>query len=637
MSNIDLITQAKKQQALALFQAGRLPEARNVLAGICESGYADAETWYYLGITNGQLGLVDQVEHCLRQAVTLNPGFHEAAFRLGEALVYLGKPSEAIEVFSRLCTVLPQVVELRHKLGHAQEAVGNHSAALASYQRAAQINPASAAVHASLGNLRYFLGFDDDAIADYGRAVEADPLNLKAALGFHLSLPLVYRDAEHMRQARQRYSDGLTKIIARSAVFRTRPTLIDELQWSNGFYLAYQGMDDKDLQKRFGDFFTEMARAALPQFFQEVPRRTVVGRRLRVGYASHFFHNHTVSYYFNNWIKQADRDRFETFVYHINPIVDDESRSLAANCEQYRPVAGSIASIANVIKADQLDVLIYPAIGMYPKEMWLAALRLAPIQCAAWGHPVTTGLPNIDYFLSADTMEPADGQAHYTEELIRLDGIGVYCERPESRHDASRAAMGLPNDRSLYLCPQSLFKIHVDTDELLTGVASRDPRALFLLFEDYKAPVNEDFKRRMRAAFDTRGMDADAHLRFLPRMQHADYLRVNRVADVMLDTPHWSGGRTSLDAFAAGLPVVTLAGSYSRGRQTYGMLREMGVTELIASNNDEYVSCAVSIANDSVRRGRLSLQIEKLALGRIFSNQNTVRSLEDFLLAVCEA
>ncbi len=631
MADTDPKVLARKQQAFALFHAGRLAEARDLLDRLCQTGIADAQVWYCLGIANGRLGHVEQVEHCLRQALGLDPGFNEAALRLGEMLVYVGRFGDAIEVFSRLCAGLPLHTELWVRLGQAQEAAGRHDDALASYQRVIEINPASAGAYASLGNLKYFLGRWDDAVADYGQGVAADPRSLKSALGYHLSLPQIYRDAGHLRESRQRYQDGLDRIISCSAGFRTLPTLIDELQWSNGFYLAYQGLDDRALQERFGGFFTDMARSALPQFFQPVSQRPLAGRRLRVGYASHFFHRHTVSQYFSGWIEGADRDRFETVVYHINPIPDETSQRLAAACDQYRALSGSIAAIASAIKNDQLDVLVYPAIGMYPKEMWLAALRLAPVQCAAWGHPVTTGLPNVDYFLSADAMEPDSGARHYSEKLIKLEGIGVCCEQPSWTSDATRTQLGLPEDRRLYLCPQSLFKIHVDTDDLLAGIATRDPRALILFFEDYKAPVNEAFRQRMRRVFDAHGLDVDNCLRFLPRMGHDAYLGVNRVADVMLDTPHWSGGRTSMDAFAAGLPVVTLPGQFSRGRQTYGMLREIGLTELIVRDRGDYIERAVAVASDHGLRGRLSAQIRERAPGRIFSNQRAVRSLEEFL------
>ncbi len=190
------------------------------------------------------------------------------------------------------------------------------------------------------------------------------------------------------------------------------------------------------------------------------------------------------------------------------------------------------------------------------------------------------------------------------------------------------------DDRRLYLCPQSLFKIHVDTDDLLTGFVPRDTHALILLFEDNKTPVNEAFRRRIHGKFKTLGLNEDAYLRFLPRMENAGYLSVNSVADVMLDTPHWSGGRTSLSAFAAGLPVVTLPGEFSCGWQTCGMLREMDVAELIARDSEEYIMRAVAIASDRSLQGALLARIAERAPGGIFTNERPVRSLEHFFRAV---
>ena len=142
--------------------------------------------------------------------------------------------------------------------------------------------------------------------------------------------------------------------------------------------------------------------------------------------------------------------------------------------------------------------------------------------------------------------------------------------------------------------------------------------------------MDDPFRQRIRAGFATRGLDPDYHVRILPRLNHADYLRFNTVVDVMLDTPHWSGGRTSFDALACGLPVVTLPGAFSRGRQTYGMLREIGMDELIASDPEDYVRKAVAIATDRERRDRLAQEIRQRAARRLFDNPAPVRSLEEF-------
>ena len=74
-------------------------------------------------------------------------------------------------------------------------------------------------------------------------------------------------------------------------------------------------------------------------------------------------------------------------------------------------------------------VLLYPEVGMDMIVGWLAAQRLAPVQCVAWGHPETTGMPTIDYFLSSDFMEPPDAATHYTESLVRMPHLG-HISRP---------------------------------------------------------------------------------------------------------------------------------------------------------------------------------------------------------------
>jgi predicted O-linked N-acetylglucosamine transferase (SPINDLY family) len=492
------------------------------------------------------------------------------------------------------------------------------------------VQPDSAEAYTSLGQLYGYHGKPDEATGFYRRALALDPASPRAAIGAFLALPVIYRDADHLRAARAAYRRGLEELHARLGLFRQRKGLVAELDWSNNFYLAYQGEDDKELQAGYAAFFTELAATALPQFMGPLPPPVVKGRRIRVGYVSHYFSEHTVSYYFNGWIAHADRDQFETFVYHVDPRPDDVSRALASACDHYRPLSGLIPAMAQAIRRDELDILVYPEIGMYPKHLWLAAMRLAPVQCAAWGHPVTTGLASMDYYLSAAATEPPEAANHYTETLVRLSGIGI-CSAPAAvPPDGTREQFGLPADRTLYLCSQSLFKVHVEMDELLAQLAARDPSGLILFFEDSKPDFTRAFRERLERRFSALGLLPGQQLRFLPRLGHADYLRLSRLCDLMLDTLHWSGGRTSLDALACGLPIVTLPGRFSRGRQTAGMLHELGLEELVATDAGDYVRRAVELGHDRARRQQFSEKIARCAPGVIFDNLGPVRSLEQF-------
>lgn len=628
-----VLTRSKKKRALDLLEKNSNAAAQTAFEDVLAIDKGDAECWYYLGIVRTRLNRFKDAADCMRHTLVLQPKMEQAWFWLGHICGYSGDVPGAQRAYEALLKINPGHVEGWNKLGKAHEVLGAGEQALACFRRAAQLAPAQSQAHANLGHVLYHLGHYEQALDSYRHALALEPLNIKAALGYHLSLPILYRDRAHMDAARARYEEGLQYLTAHAPLFAQRKGITGELQWNSGFYLAYQGQNDKELQRRFAAWFRTMAQAALPQFMTPVPARPTAGRRIRVGYASHCFSEHTVSHYFRCWIEQADRDRFEIFVYHLDARQDQVSAAIARACDHYKSVS-ELALIAQTIRADELDILVYPEVGMLPTHQWLAALRLAPIQCVAWGHPETTGLESIDYFLSAQAVEPENGQDHYSERLIRLAGLGVDYPLPDPGTDGTREELGLPGDRHLYLCTQSLFKIHVDTDRLVAEIAAADAEALILFAEDPRAVITAQFKNRLAAEFSRRGLDATTYTRVLPRLKYTDYLRLNRLADVMLDTPHWSGGRTSYDALACGLPIVTLPGALARGRQTRAMLAELDLHELIARDEKEYVSIAIRIGTDRALRDRYAATIRSRLEGRLTHNDKPIRSLEAFYTEV---
>jgi CRISPR-associated protein Csy1 len=273
---------------------------------------------------------------------------------------------------------------------------------------------------------------------------------------------------------------------------------------------------------------------------------------------------------------------------------------------------------------------------MHADTFALGSLRLAPVQCAGWGHPTTTGLPGIDWFLSCGSMEPEGAQAAYRERLALLPGLGTAYARPTGASAGERRDFGLPAGRRLYLVPQSLFKIHPDNDELIAEVLARDPEGLVILFEANQPGFAEAFATRIAPALAARGLSTERHLLFLPYMTHGQYLRVNALCDVMLDTLHWSGGNTSLDAIAMGLPIVTLPGELMRGRQSLAMLRALGLEELVARDRDDYARIATGLAGDPARRRDVVARMAARA-GELFDQQAPLKALAEFLESAAAA
>lgn len=624
------------KKALACLERNDNAAAQALFAKLVQSDRVNPEAWYYLGIALVRLERLAEAEHCLGEAVRLRPRFEQAHYWLGVTRNYLNRPRPALESFRQALKLNPKSAGACFQAGRIHQACAELGPAEQMFRAALRLKPDMAAAHVGLAETLYHRGHYQPALEAYRDALVLEPGNVKAAMGYHLSLPIMYRDTDELLRARARYTEGLLRLRAGIETYRMRPGLVSELLWSNGFYLAYQGMDDRPLQAEFAAFFQSLAASALPHFAQPLPRLTVAGRRIRIGYVCHFFHQHTVSHYFRAWIERANRDHFEVLVFHLDPRPDAFSAAIAARCERYVPISGSISAVARAIRATELDILVFLEIGMHPRHLWLASLRLAPIQCAAWGHPVTTGLSTVDYYLSSDSTEPDDAGAHYTETLVRLPGMGVAYARPEVPPPRPRADFGLPDDSSVYLCSQSAFKIHPDTDTLLAAVAARDPRSLIVMFEDGRAPVDAIWRERMHRAFQAAGADSGRQLRILRRLNHIDYLGLSQVADVMLDTLHWSGGRTSFDALACGLPIITLPGRSSRGRQTYGMLRVLDLPELIAKDHQEYVDRALAIGTNPSARAALSKRILERADARLFDGADAIAALEEFYAQVVQ-
>ena len=614
-----------------------------------QPGFAPAHQ--QLGILLGERGDAGRAAEAFARVVVLDPRNARGHNNLGNALRMLGRFDEAKAAFERAVALKPDydlaianVAVMLRDAGDFEHAEALLHAALARasasgkvplramvvmlagllrergsldeaeplYRQAIAMAPsASAGEWFNLGRVYAERDEVERACYAYRRSYDADRNDLRGALGARLSLPMIYANDTEVAHARERYAEGLRELhtdTRRMVDGLSVDQVLDGLRWTN-FFLAYHGGDDRALQASYGAFVQAVLERGAPAWRECAARGRKEGARLRVGFASAFFHVGTAGRYFRSWITDLPRERFEVFVYHLFPGQDDIASEIAARADRFVEFGGSRARpsvVAPVIRDDALDVIVYPELGMDHTAFVLAALRLAPRQIAGWGHPVTTGHPTIDTYVSCADMEPEGADAHYTERLARLPGIGTCYRRPALPAPASRARFGLPDDRVLLLCPQSLFKVHPENDALFADVLAANPRATLVMFDGRHPRVTERFVARITREFDGRGVSARERLIVLPSFPHDDYLRINLACDAMLDTLHWSGGNTSLDALACGLPVVTLPGPYMRGRQSAAMLRLAGAPELVARDRDDYLRIAARIIGDAAWRSEVA-------------------------------
>ena len=615
--------------------AGALQSYRRALA--IDANYAIAHNnlgnWHYAA------GDCAAAIECQRRAVALKPDFAEAWFNCAAPLLSLKRAADALACCDRALALKPVFPEALFIRAAALRDLARRGEALIDCDGALAQRPDDAQTLYSRANLLREMGDHHGAVAGFGRALEVDPTFAPARLGRAIArIPALPADAAEIQRSRQEFAEEVASL---EAWLVENPAtdaaaLVGAVQ---PFYLAYQEENNRPLLAAYGRLC-----ANLMAGWQNRRARSGTGHaaardcRIRVGIVSAQVSDHSV---FNaitkGWLTQLDRRRFDVAVFHLGALEDratDIARSAAGHFEQGHQ---SLSQWVRCIQDRGVDILLYPEIGMDQATLQLAGMRLAPTQMAAWGHPETTGLPTMDYFLSAESFEPPDAEEFYSERLIRLPNLGCYYESvapAESSADIERFA--IEADLPLLLCAGAPFKYSPQYDHVLIEVAKRIGPCQFLFFEYRIAELSRRVFERLSARFAAAGFNGSRYLKLHSWASTAQFHALMRRADLMLDTLGFSGFNTVIQAVECGLPVVTLRGRFLRGRFGSGILETVGLPELVADSPEDYVDIAASLCSDSSERARVR---ERLRAGRptAFRDTQAIEGLERVLLDAAQS
>ena len=404
------------------------------------------------------------------------------------------------------------------------------------------------------------------------------------------------------------------------------------------FYLAYYGVMDRTFYEQLADIHLK----ACPSLAQTAPhvanpapkaRSSKKDGRIKVGFVSRFLFDHSIGRLNRGLIAKLDRKLFHVTVAAIPYVTDAVTKEIAESADRAIRVPLKLDEAHKVLAREELDVIVYPEIGMDSFTYCLAFARLASVQCATWGHPVTTGIPNMDYFVSGDDMEIEGAEKHYRETLVRLKTFTSYYSEPErSETPKGRADFGLDEDAHYYLVAQYLFKVHPDFDDVLARILRGDAKGRILMVEG-SVPR---WSRLLLARFKKTIPDVVERIQFIDRQNQKDFFDLIACADVSLDIPHFNGGNTTIEALMVGTPVVTMAVQMARGRLCAAIHKYMGVTDCVADSVDKYVGLALRLGT----RPSFRKKVHKKILDnnhKLFNNDAAVKEWERFFLDACAA
>ena len=331
-------------------------------------------------------------------------------------------------------------------------------------------------------------------------------------------------------------------------------------------------------------------------------------------------------------ISSISQEKFEVIVFVTDELdIENDliSRKICDSANKLVRLPDSTFESQSTIASESLDILFYPDIGMDIRTYFLAFSRLAHIQCVTWGHPDTTGIPNIDFFISSIFTEPASGSEHYSEKLFKLNTLPTfYLPIQIPKKMKNRYELGLSSSCLIYLCPQNIIKYHPDIDIIFASILRNLPSANIVVLGGI---VNEWTSKLIKRWAENISDVADRII-IVSRQSPQDFMSLQSAADIVLDTPYFSGGNTSLESFALGKPIVTLQSNLMRGRVTAGMYKAMGIDDCIAHNIEQYIKIAIKLADDKQFRDEIKEKILKSKY-ILFENTEVIKEFEKFFIS----
>jgi predicted O-linked N-acetylglucosamine transferase (SPINDLY family) len=597
-----------------------------------KSDYAEAH--YNNGSSQRILGRYEAALKSFERALALRPNYAKAHNNRGAVLEAMMQYEPALKAYERALAIDANFADARTNRTRVLCLLERFDEALAEFEQMLARDPQDADAYYDRGRVLIDLNRNDEALADFKCALTIRPDFAEARFAaLFAELPILYADEAEIVRRRAAYERSLRQLCEDVAAGRVAGDLLKAIAVKQPFLLAYQGQNDRDLQALYGALVQRIVQERFGAGAADLPAPPAPGEPIRVGIVSaHFYLHSNWKIPIKGWLSQLDRSRFKLYGYHLGTRHDAETGAAAALCARFVHKTLDVAGWRREILADRPHVLIYPGLWMDTVSFQLAAQRLAPVQCTSWGHPETSGLTTIDAFFSSDAMEPPDGAAHYTEELVRLPNLSIYYEPVETTAvSMTRAELRLRDDATAFWCGQSLFKYLPQYDEVFARIARQAGNCQFVFIRHGGgAPVTELFQRRLDAAFAAVGLKASDHCVFLTRLGQSQFVSAIGQCDVFLDSIGWSGCNSALESLANDLPIVTLRGDLMRGRHSAAILKTMGVTDTVADTIDGYVAIAVRLATDADARAALRRRMANNK-HKVFRDPAPGVALADFL------
>jgi predicted O-linked N-acetylglucosamine transferase (SPINDLY family) len=573
--------------AIQHHQAGRLAAAEQIYRQILESEPSNADAIHLLGVLAHQAGNHAVAVEYIERAIGLKGNVAVFHNNLGEAFRAMHRFAEAVACYRRALELTPEYAGAHSNMGAAFNDQGKLDEAAACFRRALELMPDCAEAQNNLGYVFWDQGKLDEAAESCRLALEKDPWFAKA----HSNLGNVLKDQGKLDEAITCYRRALE---LKPEYSNGHSNLLSTLHYCAGVTPA-------SLAEAHAEFDRRHAAPLGGATARRENARDAHGQP-RLGFVSPDLGQHPVGYFLVGVLENLSQAGQETICYSDRVVKDDLTHRLQAAASQWHDVMGmSDERLAEQIRSDRIDILFDLAGHTAHNRLLTFARKPAPVQITWIGYEGTTGLAAMDYLLADRFMIPEGSERYYRERVLRMPD-GYLCYDPPDAAVPVGPQPSLEKGYATFASFSALAKVTPEVVAIWAEILRRAPTARLVL--KCRGLGDPTVRRRYLDLFAARGVGPQ-RLEMLPPSSHADYLATYHQVDIVLDSFPFSGSTTTCEALWMGVPVVTCPGETFASRHSLSHLSNVGLTETIARDLDEYVELAVSLANDLPRLAAL--------------------------------
>lgn len=601
---------------IVLFENGLLAEAIAAYRQAIALNPNNAEAHTNLGVALLDNGQSDEAIASFRRAIAINPGLAKTWYDLGNALQADGQMDEAIAAFGRAIAINPDVADVHCNLGNVLNARGQSEEAVSAYRRCIVLNPDHAQAYSNLGGALRDKGEIEHAIVAFRRAIALKPefaeahnnlgIALKekgdtdaaiAAFGRAIAINPSYSDAHGnlgvALKDRGQLDDAIASFRQAIALNPSSPDAHSNLVYTIHFHPGYDAKAIAEEHRHWNREYGE----PLKKFIRHRVNDRPSDRRIRIGYVSPDFREHPVGRLIFPLLANHDKSKFEIFAYSQVLLPDALTQRFLASTDGWRNILGlSDAKVAELIRQDQIDILVDLTMHMADNRLLVFARKPAPVQVTYLAYCSTTGLETIDYRLSDPYLDPPNGDdSVYSEQTIRLPD-SYWCYQPSTTALPDVGPLPVVQQGNItFGCLNNFCKVSEPVLDTWAQLLLAVPNSRLLLHARQGS-----HRRRVQERLERSGVDSK-RVEFVGFMPAGNYLELYRRIDIALDTFPYAGGTTTCDALWMGVPVISLAGKTAVGRGGVSILSNIGLPELVAHSQKDYVRLATELAGDVPR------------------------------------